>query len=594
MKKLLYFAVLTLLTACHADNLDEIAEAGGAVVPSEADRVPVQLSISPSSNTADMTRAPLATATNGNFETPRGDSPEDYEYLGVFALAQTNTPAGGNTSAVATGDIQWNSSLKYFCPLWNQPTMATIVDGKTTLQFVDRSTLNSTPTLKNCYYPVSSLYNYYFYAYYPRVPDNKVYVSNNVVTADYSLDGSQDIITGIAMSANSNAYCSKYFRDNSEATKPQLQLNHHLAQLRFFVCAKNNPKQGDTFQVKGITLLKVPSEWTLTIADKASTDNTGQLVSRDTTKTDIPVRMMTVNMSDNTMTSASDDAVYVNDYADDLRKTKKCAGYAMVPTTDMINTANSTLNRGFRDSLQIEIVTNSNDTIRTHLRTIKANGGFQAGKVYNVILTINQGAGGQTPQDTLDYRAVDLGLSVLWAKWNLGIDEVEDDDDANIIQQGLMYTWGAVNGYSAGHNFTKTNDDQYYGKVAGKEYWLSFVDAATTSWQNNWRLPTREEFNELINNTTHQWYDNYEGSGVSGYLLTSTKAGYTDKSIFMPVTGYGNGTSVSLPSEGFYWSSASSSTNYPYSLHFSQSSSPSVKSNRYRYYGLHIRPVRKK
>ena len=72
MKKLLGFASLTLialLTAC-ADNLDEIAEAGKGDVLS--DRVPVELSISPSSNTTDMTRSPLATTTNGNFETPRG------------------------------------------------------------------------------------------------------------------------------------------------------------------------------------------------------------------------------------------------------------------------------------------------------------------------------------------------------------------------------------------------------------------------------------------------------------------------------------------------------------------------------------------
>jgi len=43
MKKLLGFAsllLIALLTACNADNLDEIAEAGGAVVPSAADRVP--------------------------------------------------------------------------------------------------------------------------------------------------------------------------------------------------------------------------------------------------------------------------------------------------------------------------------------------------------------------------------------------------------------------------------------------------------------------------------------------------------------------------------------------------------------------------
>ncbi len=606
MKKLLGLAsllMIALLTACTADNLGEIAEAGKDAMSSESDRVPVVLSISSTSTaTTEVTRAPLPLEDNaGNFSTPAG------QYLGVFALAQTNTPAGGQSGPVSTNDIQWDGSVSMARALWNQPMTATYANNSTTLQFIDKATLSSTPAATSCYYPITSWYNYYFYTYYPRVDDSSVHVSSNVVTADYTLDGSQDIITAVSQPATNpnSGYCSKYVRENPTA-KPQLELNHHLAQLRFFVCSKKTPR--GTFQVKGIKLLRVPKQWSLTIADKANVSNTGKMVSRDTTKADIPVRMMTVDINDNSMTSASDAEVYVNDYADDLTKTKKCAGYAMVPTTEMITTANSTLNRQFRDSLQVQIITNSNDTIKTHLRTFKADGGFEAGKVYNVILTISQGGGSQTGGD--DPLAVDLGLSVLWAKVNIGAN-IEDPEDVDETERGLMFTWGGTTGYSSanpvtdGHDFKRENDPLWralrgkwkkYGDGA-KLVLDNTEDAASVTWGGTWRMPTKAEYDELIANTSRTWYANYQGSGIAGVLFTSTKTGYTDKSIFMPVSGYRTRTSFSnYNTYGYYWSATvytGNSYDNAWHLTFNSSSANTARAN-YRYYGLPVRAVKPK
>ena len=238
----------------------------------------------------------------------------------------------------------------------------------------------------------------------------------------------------------------------------------------------------------------------------------------------------------------------------------------------------------------MEVVTNSNDTIKTDTCTFKANGGFLRSKVYNVILTIKQGSGGQTPTEEGDPLAVDLGLSVLWAKANIGAN-IDDPTDVDETETSLLFTWGGINGYTAGHNFTKTTDE-LYKKVGGKDFWLSFKDAAKTFWGDSWRLPTRTEFTELINNTTHQWYDNYEGSGVSGMLFTSKKEGYTNKSIFMPATGCGRNSSVVYPAEGFYWSSDSYSTDRSY--YFDFSSSAASMRYQYRYYGCAVRAVKPK
>lgn len=605
MKKLLGYASLTLivlLTAC-ADNLDEIAEAGKGDVLS--DRVPVELSISPSSNTTDMTRSPLATTTNGNFETPRGDSPSDYVYMGVFALAQTNTPAGGNTSAVATGDIKWDAD--YARALWNQPTMATIVGESTTLQFVDPSTLNTTPKVISRYYPLNSWYNYYFYSYYPRVDDANVHVSNNnVVTADYTLNGSQDIITGVAKPADNdpnreNGYCGKYFRDIRESGNgslsssdiPQMALTHHLAQLRFYVRPKDTPVVG-TFQVKDITLLDVPRDWSLTIADKSNDNNRGTMTSRSATTTDMPVRKMDDSaFAPITLTSS----------------TPQLAGYAMIPTTDMINAANQNQNRSFSTTIdvQLTIVLSTGEEV-SYTRTITPNTAFEASHAYNIIIKLDQYSIEGFDDDP---NAVDLGLpsGTKWAKMNVGATEETD-----LGETGEEYfAWGETTGHSTdtydGYHFSWENAPYYDPASPGGDYryWLKYPpgtvlevsDDIVAISKEGWRMPTAADIQELINNTNHQWVSNYINSGVNGMLFINKEN--AEKFIFMPAAGYrftsGSGNkmrdriSSQSSNNGYYWSSSVSTSDNKNatSLRFSSGSVSRTETNRCN--GLLIRGV---
>lgn len=613
MKKLLGFAsllLIALLTACNADNLDEIVKADRADVVSEADRVPVVLCVGPSSTTTSVTRAPLDTDdTEGHtFSTPDG------QYLGVFALAQTNTPAGGQAGPVATDAIMWDGTVQYARLLWNVPTKAIKTDTEppvTYLQFLDKSTLNNqTPSASSYHYPRNNWYNYHFYSYYPRVDDANVSVTNNVVTADYTLDGSQDIITGVAtppVGDENNGFCRSYFEDiknnpsSNTPLTPQLQLNkHHLAQLRFFVCSKGYVSDETVFQVKDITLKNVPTDWTLTIADKAKKNNTGTLTSRSAAKADFPVRYMEVN-EQNKMLTASDDVVYVGGHATDLSTTKQCVGYAMIPPSAVVYKANNTLNRGFTNNYDISITIQLDDEEPVTLeRTIsEPQGGFIANKVYNIIVTIDQAAisGGEVPDDP---RAVDLGLSVKWACQNIGASRETD--------KGFMFTWGGTTGYAASnsHSFSKANDPLWYTINGSNGIWMAYSttpaqlasehDAAATAsdWGGEWRMPTRQEYAELINNTTKTWQTNYNGSSVNGYLFTSTKVGYTDKSIFIPVTGYKSSTSVSGSTQGHYWTSTLYSENNPYSFLFGPSNNPSVVTNRNRWQGLFVRAVKPK
>ena len=106
-------------------------------------------------------------------------------------------------------------------------------------------------------------------------------------------------------------------------------------------------------------------------------------------------------------------------------------------------------------------------------------------------------------------------------------------------------------------------------------------------------MPTETEFQELLDNTTRSWQTNYKGvSGCNGYLFTSKKAGYTDKSIFLPAAGYRDGSSLlSDGSYGYYWSSTLYSDNVYCGRNLSFYSGNAYMYYDSRYYGFSVRAV---
>ena len=114
-------------------------------------------------------------------------------------------------------------------------------------------------------------------------------------------------------------------------------------------------------------------------------------------------------------------------------------------------------------------------------------------------------------------------------------------------------------------------------------------DAATAHLGAPWRMPTYQEYDDLINNCTTTWITN----GVKGRLVTGTGA-YANRSIFLPATGYGDTTNLyNTASQGYYWSSTPhpGRLSYAWRLHFTSKSFSQQYSN-YRYYGQPVRPVR--
>lgn len=113
-------------------------------------------------------------------------------------------------------------------------------------------------------------------------------------------------------------------------------------------------------------------------------------------------------------------------------------------------------------------------------------------------------------------------------------------------------------------------------------------DAASILWGEDWCIPTKEQWEELLEQCTwkHIWkgdLDGYEVIGESG------------QSIFLPESGYRSGFGyLYVPAEGCYWSS-SLNTKEPddaFSIYF-DSEKIDYHCTTYRSWGLTIRPVRR-
>ena len=159
---------------------------------------------------------------------------------------------------------------------------------------------------------------------------------------------------------------------------------------------------------------------------------------------------------------------------------------------------------------------------------------------------------------------VDLGLpsGTLWATCNLGADSPEDFGD--------YYSWGEtepkerydwklykyskfVEGDYLMTKYCTNADCGYNGFVDSLTVLEPIDDAATANWGADWRMPTREEWSELLSSTTNMVT---ERNGVSGRLLT----GANGNSLFLPNTGFYLDDEVICPNLGIYWSSTLQTT----------------------------------
>ena len=195
------------------------------------------------------------------------------------------------------------------------------------------------------------------------------------------------------------------------------------------------------------------------------------------------------------------------------------------------------------------------------------------------------------------HEYVDLGLpsGTLWATCNIGASSPED--------RGDFFAWGETKGCNSGktrfawstykwcngsyNSLTKycNNGDWGYNGFTDYKTKLELEDdAAYVNWGPAWRMPSYEQFQELIGYTTYEFTTLND---IGGYKFTSKT---NDKSIFLPTTGYRDDELTGW--RGHYWSCTLSSDdpNYAGRLYFDRGFIRTDESDRGC--GACVRPVR--
>ena len=188
---------------------------------------------------------------------------------------------------------------------------------------------------------------------------------------------------------------------------------------------------------------------------------------------------------------------------------------------------------------------------------------------------------------------VDLGLSVKWARCNLGASAPEETGDYfawGEVAPKSCYDW-ATYGLCKEEKYNKLIKyctKSSYGKADNLKKLESEDDAATASL-GKLRTPTIEEWQELRRECTWKWTD---VNGRKGYLVT----GSTGNSIFLPAAGWKESDkSECMDAVSRYWSS-SLDTDSPWNAKaLFESNNPLLKlgCGDDRCWGFSIRPVTK-
>ena len=195
----------------------------------------------------------------------------------------------------------------------------------------------------------------------------------------------------------------------------------------------------------------------------------------------------------------------------------------------------------------------------------------------------------ETPANGHEY--VDLGLSVKWATMNVGATSPEEYGDYfawGETKPKSEYNWGTYKWCDGDYNnMTKYCSFSKFGIVDNKIVLDREDDAAHVNWGGAWRMPSKAELDELIENCTWSWTTQ---NGVDGYTVTSKTNG---NSIFLPAAGYRYDTfSDQVGANGYYWSRTHDGPNCQYASHDIHFADGYVNKDRdSRYYGQSIRPV---
>lgn len=190
----------------------------------------------------------------------------------------------------------------------------------------------------------------------------------------------------------------------------------------------------------------------------------------------------------------------------------------------------------------------------------------------------------------LEYKnGVDLGLSVKWAPCNVGASNPEDYGDYyawGVTDSSHNDSWSNYKWYDGTQDvLTKYNTKKWCGTVDNITIIAPEDDIAYLQFGGKWRIPTEDEWTELMTRCQWRWTTQ---NGIKGEMVT----GPNGNSIFLPAAGcWLDGSPYNFGAYGYYWSSTlnSETPNYAKGVGFFFSTVTKRSDNRYEVYS--IRPV---
>ena len=162
---------------------------------------------------------------------------------------------------------------------------------------------------------------------------------------------------------------------------------------------------------------------------------------------------------------------------------------------------------------------------------------------------------------------VDLGLSVMWARCNLGASSPQES--------GGYYAWGEVD------EKVEYSEETYSFQSGSSDISNTRYDVVTKTLGEDYRMPTREEMEELIFEC--EWKE-FELDGLDGMIVT----GKNGNSIFIPNVG----SKEESPEINYnmYWTSTRSKDGDAYALYMGYNKKVVLSTKPYS--GFPIRPVK--
>ena len=206
--------------------------------------------------------------------------------------------------------------------------------------------------------------------------------------------------------------------------------------------------------------------------------------------------------------------------------------------------------------------------------------------VHKVVVSETKAKASAAPLNKPFNDKVDLGLpsGILWATTNVGASSPTDTGD--------FFAWGEKEPKDVyGWETYKLCRGSYnsifkYTDADGKSVLESQDDVATSSLGGEWRIPTKEDMEELLEECKWEWKSQ---NGILGWKVS----GKNGSSIFLPAAGAASAYRIAGVNElGRYWTSTRDESNYSaYNLRFKDGRETIVVVDDTRFYGRPIRPV---